>query len=295
MMPKPSGPRFLLYIDSTGQTYLENMTQHFFLVHTDRAVQFISKDGRATIDTVLDGIFTKDEKGGRLTFFVCDAVRCNGVNLTKMNAFQRIAFVKENLMKPRLNAVEHQTISIKNEVFNLDIVECLDCNSADFLDTEFEKEFKYPLRSLVFFPRNQEYVGGTCKNVLKWTEDESYDCVFRIVIQKGSNGTDTAGLQAVGGPGNREIYFASIDMTDVIQQLDLRIVECRFVNGKWILVRIRNDRPHPHSRRAIINKLNMLENPVTRETLRTALDKSKERRGVTDLLFNCNTLELYVP
>jgi hypothetical protein len=91
-----------------------------------------------------------------------------------MNAFQRIAFVKviswilprvkflikhffikENLMKPRLNAVEHQTISIKNEVFNLDIVDCLDCNSADFLDTEFEKEFKYPLRSLVFFPRNQ--------------------------------------------------------------------------------------------------------------------------------------------
>jgi hypothetical protein len=58
-------------------------------------------------------------------------------------------------MKPRLNAVEHQTISIKNEVFNLDIVDCLDCNSADFLDTEFEKEFKYPLRSLVFFPRNQ--------------------------------------------------------------------------------------------------------------------------------------------
>jgi hypothetical protein len=94
MMPKPSGPRFLLYIDSTGQTYLENMTQYFFLVDTDRAVQFISTDGRATTDTVLDDIFTKDEIGGRLTFFVCDAVRCNGVNLTKMNVFQRIAFVK---------------------------------------------------------------------------------------------------------------------------------------------------------------------------------------------------------
>jgi hypothetical protein len=52
--------------------------------------------------------------------------------------------------------------------------------------------------------------------------------------------TDTAGLQAVG-PYNQEIYFASIDMTDVIQQLDLRIVECRFVNGQWELVRIRID------------------------------------------------------
>ena len=58
-------------------------------------------------------------------------------------------------MEPRLDAVEHQAISIKNEVFNLDIVECLDCNSADFLDTEFENGFKYPLCSLVFFTRNQ--------------------------------------------------------------------------------------------------------------------------------------------
>ncbi|XP_046651894.1 mRNA-capping enzyme-like [Daphnia pulicaria] len=278
MTPKPSGPRFLLYIDSSGQTYLENMTQYFFRVDTDRAVQFISIEGRPITDTVLDGIFTREKdaenNAGKLTFVICDAVRCNGQDITKMNVFQRIAFVKENVMEPRLDAVEHQTISIKNEVFNLDIVDCLDCNSADFLDTEFENGFKYPLRSLVFFPRNQEYVGGTCKHVLQWTENENYDCVFRIVIQKGSNGTDTAGLQAVG-PYNKEIYFASIDMTDVIQQLDLRIVECRFVNGKWILVRIRNDRPHPHSRRAIINKTNMLKNPVTREILKTSLDKSK--------------------
>jgi len=59
------------------------------------------------------------------------------------------------MMKPRLDAVENQTISIKNEVFNLAIVECLDCHSADFLNTELENGFKYPLRSLVFFPPTQ--------------------------------------------------------------------------------------------------------------------------------------------
>jgi hypothetical protein len=40
-------------------------------------------------------------------------------------------------MEPRTEALKKQTISIENEVFNVDIVECLDCNSADFLDTEF--------------------------------------------------------------------------------------------------------------------------------------------------------------
>jgi hypothetical protein len=88
MTPKPSGPRFLLYIDSSGQTYLENMTQYFFRVDTDRAVQFISTDGRAITDTVLDGIFTREKDAKN------NAVRCNGQDITKMNVFQRIAFVK---------------------------------------------------------------------------------------------------------------------------------------------------------------------------------------------------------
>jgi hypothetical protein len=98
MTPKPSGSRFLLYIDSSGQTYLENMKQYFFRVDTVRAVQFISIDGRAITDTVLDGIFTREKdaenNAGKLTFVICDAVRCNGQDITKMNVFQRIAFVK---------------------------------------------------------------------------------------------------------------------------------------------------------------------------------------------------------
>ena len=98
MIPKPTGPRFLLYIDSSGQTYLENMTQHFFRVDTDCAFQLVSFEGRAITDTVLDGIFTREKdsgtNAGRLTFVVCDAVRCNGQDLTKKDVPQRIAFVK---------------------------------------------------------------------------------------------------------------------------------------------------------------------------------------------------------
>jgi hypothetical protein len=38
VMPKPEGPRFLLYVDSSGDIYLENMTQHFFRVDSDHAI-----------------------------------------------------------------------------------------------------------------------------------------------------------------------------------------------------------------------------------------------------------------
>jgi hypothetical protein len=54
-------------------------------------------------------------------------------------------------MKPRLDAKQTN----ENEAFDLDIVECLDSNLTYYLANEFENEFKYPLRSLVFFPRNK--------------------------------------------------------------------------------------------------------------------------------------------
>jgi hypothetical protein len=96
--PKPEGPRFLLYVDSSGQIFLQNMTQHFFRVDSDHAIQLISVDGQTITDTVLDGIVTRAKKSdgnkGKLTFVIRDGIRCGGQDLTKMNVFQRIAFVK---------------------------------------------------------------------------------------------------------------------------------------------------------------------------------------------------------
>jgi hypothetical protein len=52
---------------------------------------------------------------------------------------------------------------------------------------------------------------------------------------------------------NREVNFAPIAITEDLKELHGRIVECRYVNGQWKLVRIRNDRPHPHSRRSVMS------------------------------------------
>lgn len=103
MAPKPVGPRFLLYIDSSGRIFLENMTQHFFLVDEDHAVNMRSYDGRSITDTLLDGIITKekslestetDTTNGQLTYVIQDAIRCNGKDLTGLGILQRIAYVK---------------------------------------------------------------------------------------------------------------------------------------------------------------------------------------------------------
>lgn len=99
--PKPVGVRYLLYIDSEGNMFMENMTQHVFKLDDDRAPHLTVKD------TVLDGLVvrkvhhdgspsaeTDEETKGKLTFVIMDATRCSGVDLTRRNILERISFVQ---------------------------------------------------------------------------------------------------------------------------------------------------------------------------------------------------------
>ena len=59
----------------------------------------VSIDGQNAItDNVLDGIVTREKKSdgnkGKLTFVIRDGIKCGGHDLTQMNVFQRVAFVK---------------------------------------------------------------------------------------------------------------------------------------------------------------------------------------------------------
>ncbi len=107
--PKPSGPRFLLYIDSSGDIFLENMTQHIFRVDEDHAIKIETFDGRPITDTVLDGVISREKSDddascngnikedgttGKLKFVILDAIRCSGNDLTGLNILERIAFVR---------------------------------------------------------------------------------------------------------------------------------------------------------------------------------------------------------
>ena len=54
-------------------------------------------------------------------------------------------------MKPRWDAKQTN----KNEAFDLNYSRLPGHLTNDYLAKEFENEFKYPLRSFVFFPRNK--------------------------------------------------------------------------------------------------------------------------------------------
>ena len=96
--------RYLLYVDSEGQVYMEGQTQNIFHVQPSHAIRFPSSDGRFIKDTLLDGHFARpsgeDNRPAvgnvddKLTFFIQDAIRCNGVDLTDRGILERLNFIK---------------------------------------------------------------------------------------------------------------------------------------------------------------------------------------------------------
>lgn len=43
-----------------------------------------------------------------------------------------------------------------------------------------------------------------------------------------------------------EVYFADIALTDDIRQMNGKIIQCHYVDGKWVFKRLRNDRAIPN-------------------------------------------------
>jgi hypothetical protein len=118
VVPRAYGTRYLLYVDSAGQIYLENMSQHIFRVDDDHSINMVSSNGQPITDTVLDGVFTREkcagrgknsdeggkyenENKGRLTFLIHDTIRCNGVDLTDLNIRSRMNVIQVKLEKHR--------------------------------------------------------------------------------------------------------------------------------------------------------------------------------------------------
>ncbi len=94
--PKPVGPRCLLFIDFSGRVFIENMTQHIFRMEDRYAFEMFNN--RTIADTVLDGIFSQERSSttGKWTYWVQDAIRCSGEDLTGYGILKRMAVVKVN-------------------------------------------------------------------------------------------------------------------------------------------------------------------------------------------------------
>lgn len=89
---RPSGVRYLLYVDPSEEIFMQNISVHFFRLDEDRKLQL-----NTVGETLLDGYimsWSGDWEGKRLTYLVKDCTLCNGVDLKQRGLLERIRVFK---------------------------------------------------------------------------------------------------------------------------------------------------------------------------------------------------------
>ncbi|XP_072409825.1 mRNA-capping enzyme isoform X4 [Chiloscyllium punctatum] len=142
------------------------------------------------------------------------------------------------------------------------------------LEGSFAREVSHEVDGLIFQPTGK-YKPGRCDDILKWKPPSQNSVDFRLKITKfGGEGllTQTVGLLYVG---NYERPFAQMKVTKELKMYDNKIIECKFENNSWVIMRERLDKSFPNSYDTAMAVCGSITNPVTKEFLFELIERNQ--------------------
>lgn len=71
----------------------------------------------------------------------------------------------------------------------------------------------------------------------------------------------------------RDEFFGKMKYTKALQDMDNKIVECKFENNQWVFMRERTDKTYPNSFKTAKSVCNSIQHPVTTEMMLDFIDK----------------------
>ncbi|XP_072106080.1 mRNA-capping enzyme isoform X4 [Mobula birostris] len=144
----------------------------------------------------------------------------------------------------------------------------------NLLEGSFAREVSHEVDGLIFQPTGK-YKPGRCDDILKWKPPSHNSVDFRLKITKvGGEGLlpQTVGLLYVG---NYEQPFAQMKVNKELRAYDNKIIECKFENNSWVVMRERLDKSYPNSYDTAMAVCNSITNPVTKEFLFEFIERNQ--------------------
>ncbi|GCB74731.1 hypothetical protein scyTo_0003822 [Scyliorhinus torazame] len=142
------------------------------------------------------------------------------------------------------------------------------------LEGSFAREVSHEVDGLIFQPTGK-YKPGRCDDILKWKPPSHNSVDFRLKITKvGGEGllTQTVGLLYVG---NYEPPFAQMKVNKELRMYDNKIIECKFENNSWVIMRERVDKSFPNAYDTAMAVCGSIKNPVTKEFLFEFIERNQ--------------------
>lgn len=285
---KADGTRYMMLIEKRGEVFF--FDRDFSCFHVENITFPHRKDlHRHLENTLLDGEMVLDKLEGKTIprYLVYDIIKFENEDVGKLEFYpKRLDYIKNEIIGARYKAIECEVINRSSEPFSVRAKDFWDISQAGaLLSPKFAKQLLHEPDGLIFQPSIDPYTTGPSPDVLKWKplSMNSVDFKLRIAEESGVGILHRKiGQLFVGG---LDRPFAQIQYTKALKDLNNKIIECKFDNNRWVLMRQRVDKSYPNSYSTAIAVWNSIKNPVTTEYL---LDYIHRKRF-------CEELEIMQP
>ncbi|XP_064481228.1 mRNA-capping enzyme-like isoform X1 [Ornithodoros turicata] len=266
---KADGTRYMMLIDGEGEVYFVDRDNCVFqvagLIFPRR------KDPMGHIqDTLVDGEMIIDKADGQDVprYLIYDIIRFEGKEVGKTDFNVRLICISKEICEPRKQAMRDGRIDRNNEPFGVRQKEFWDVTCAEsLLGEKFSRNMSHEVDGLIFQPVPDEYTCGRTMSVLKWKPPHLNSVDFRLkIVKECGQGLlpKTLGHLYVG---SYDKPIAIIKVTKQIKALDNKIIECKYENDQWVLLRERTDKSFPNSYSTAMGVMKSIKHPVTKEIL----------------------------
>uniref|UniRef100_A0AAG5D4T1 mRNA-capping enzyme n=1 Tax=Anopheles atroparvus TaxID=41427 RepID=A0AAG5D4T1_ANOAO len=278
---KADGTRYMMLIHREKEIYFFDRDNSVFTV---QGITFPSLEDphRHLADTLVDGemVIDKyvDKNGEKLTprYLVYDVIYFMNREVRKQPFHpNRLGLIERELIGARTRAMQAKLIDRNTEPFGVRLKQFWDITQSHaLLGPKFTKNLGHEPDGLIYQPSLDPYESGVCRRVLKWKPHNMNSIDFRLVIQeerKLGMIPRKVGLLYVGGMEQQS--YGEIKLTRELRKLNNKIIECKYEEGGWVLMRERTDKSFPNSYETARSVWESIRNPVTMEGLLTLIDK----------------------
>ncbi|XP_048452683.1 mRNA-capping enzyme [Rhincodon typus] len=267
---------YMMLIDGKDEVYMIDRDNSAF--HVANLEFPLRKDLRLHLtSTLLDGEMIIDKVDGRPVprYLIYDIVKFSGKPVGDCDFNVRLSCIEKEIIQPRHEKMKSGRIDKTREPFSVRNKPFFDINAArKLLEGSFAREVSHEVDGLIFQPTGK-YKPGRCDDILKWKPPSQNSVDFRLKITKfGGEGllTQTVGLLYVG---NYERPFAQMKVNKELKMYDNKIIECKFENNSWVIMRERVDKSFPNSYDTAMAVCGSINNPVTKEFLFEFIERNQ--------------------
>ncbi|XP_062896437.1 mRNA-capping enzyme [Mobula hypostoma] len=273
---KADGVRYMMLIDGKNEVYM--IDRDFAVFHVANLEFPLRKDLRVHLsNSLLDGEMIIDKVNGHPVprYLIYDIVKFNGKPVGDCDFNVRLSCIEKEIIQPRHEKMKTGQIDKTREPFSVRNKPFFDIHAArKLLEGSFAREVSHEVDGLIFQPTGK-YKPGRCDDILKWKPPSHNSVDFRLKITKvGGEGLlpQTVGLLYVG---NYEQPFAQMKVNKELRAYDNKIIECKFENNSWVVMRERLDKSYPNSYDTAMAVCNSITNPVTKEFLFEFIERNQ--------------------